>query len=132
MMSQIAVVTAKVVAEAPWLGQGETAAKPKPEPSATRMSVTDAATNAPAMIADHDAADFVAAAGNPAAPGSVRVSNVCAILFPNQWCEHIASRRMIGRGTPSIQSRIPRPMIFNSLCFLFVGPRAQSRPGHNV
>jgi hypothetical protein len=39
MMSQIAVITVKVVTEAPVLGQGDnTEAKPKPDPRASRIT----------------------------------------------------------------------------------------------
>jgi hypothetical protein len=57
-ISQIAAVMANVVPEIPLLGQGETEAKPNPEPSASRIRETAVATNAPAMIADHDVADL--------------------------------------------------------------------------
>src|ERR1700679_3834837 len=69
MISQIAVVTANVVPEMPLPGQGDMEAKPKPEPSANRTRETAIATNAPAMIAGHDAADLegVAAAAPPLA-----------------------------------------------------------------
>lgn len=56
-MSQMPVVTAKVVAEAPLLGQGDMEASPKPDPSANSISETEAATNAPPMIAGHDTAE---------------------------------------------------------------------------
>jgi hypothetical protein len=56
-ISQIAVVIANVVAVAPWPGHGEISAKPSPVPNANNTTETDAATNAPAMIAAQDAAE---------------------------------------------------------------------------
>src|SRR5580693_2914001 len=63
-MSQIAVVTAKLVIDAPRSGHGEIEANPMPDPSTTRMTVLAAATKAPAMMDGQDAADF--AVGDPA------------------------------------------------------------------
>ena len=53
----MAVVTAKVVAEAPTLDQGDSEAKPNPAPSDSRISVTAAAATAPPMIADQLSAE---------------------------------------------------------------------------
>jgi hypothetical protein len=53
----MAVVTAKVVAEAPSLDQGDSEAKPSPAPSDRRISVTAAAATAPPMIADQLSAE---------------------------------------------------------------------------
>lgn len=71
-MSQIAAVIVNVIAETPRFGQGEIDAKPSPDPNASRVSETAAATKAPAMIAGQDAADL------PAIPGSV----ICCTVFP--------------------------------------------------
>jgi hypothetical protein len=121
-MSHIAVVIANVVAVTPWPDQGEIAANPSAEPSASNSNETDAATNAPAMMAGQEAADSRRA-------DSARGSNVCSISFSvDQWCEHIASNRMIGRGTPSNQSKIPRPMIYIPLYCL----RERRRSIHSV
>jgi hypothetical protein len=68
-INQIAVVIANVVAVAPWPGQGEISANPSPEPSASSTKETDAATNAPAMIAGHDAADAAGASSERAPIG---------------------------------------------------------------
>jgi hypothetical protein len=57
-MSQIAVVTAKLVTDAPRSGQSEMAANPMPDPRARRMTVLAAATKAPAIMEGQDAADF--------------------------------------------------------------------------
>jgi hypothetical protein len=46
-----------VVADAPELDQGETAAKPRPVPSATNISPIAAAANAPPMMAGQEIAD---------------------------------------------------------------------------
>jgi hypothetical protein len=79
-MSQIAVVIANVVALTPRPGQGEIDANPSPEPSASNTSETDAATNAPAMMAGQEAADPPRADS-----ASARDSNVCSIfLFPGR------------------------------------------------
>lgn len=48
-MSQIAAITVKVVTEAPVLGQGDTDARPKPDPRARMISDNAAAANAPPM-----------------------------------------------------------------------------------
>jgi hypothetical protein len=74
-INHIAVVTANVVAVMPWPGQGEIDANPSPDPSANSTNDTDAATNAPAMMAGQEAAD-------PTRAYSVRGSNVCSISFP--------------------------------------------------
>jgi hypothetical protein len=47
MISHIAVITAKVVAEAPVLDHRDTEARPKPEPSAGRISENAASKSAP-------------------------------------------------------------------------------------
>jgi len=61
-MSQIAVVTAKLVTDAPRPGQGEMEANPMPDPNAMRRPVLAAATKAPAIMDGQDAADFAAGA----------------------------------------------------------------------
>jgi hypothetical protein len=74
-MSHIAVVTANVVAVTPRPDQGEIAANPSPEPSASNTNETDAATNAPATMAGQVAAD-------PPRGDSVGDSNTCSMSFP--------------------------------------------------
>src|SRR5665213_2642948 len=59
-MSQIAVVIAKLVTDAPRSGQGDMEANPIPVPNAIRMTVLAAATKAPAIMDGQDAADFAA------------------------------------------------------------------------
>jgi hypothetical protein len=39
-------------------------------------------------------------------------------MMSPQRCEHMASNRMIGRGTPNIHSKIPRPITKSPLEFL--------------
>jgi hypothetical protein len=56
-MNQIAVITVKVVADAPMSRHGETEVSPKPAPSASMRSEADAATKAPAIIAAQETAD---------------------------------------------------------------------------
>src|ERR1700733_14245087 len=62
-MNQMAVEIAKEVAERPRSCQGDIAAKPWPDPRANNTSDRPEATNAPAMIADQDAADLEMTAG---------------------------------------------------------------------
>ena len=57
-MSQMAVVTVNVVADTPRPGHGDISANPRPDPNASKISDTETATNAPAMIAAHEAADL--------------------------------------------------------------------------
>ena len=54
----MAVLIANVVTETPSFVQGETEAKPSPEPNVIMISVADTATNAPAIMDGHDAADL--------------------------------------------------------------------------
>src|SRR5271165_1512703 len=56
-MSQMTPLMVNGVADTPWLTHGEIDADPMPDPKAIRMSEVAAATNAPAMIAGHEAAD---------------------------------------------------------------------------
>ena len=56
-MSHIAVITVKVVTEAPEFGQGDTEARPKPDPRASRINDKAAVAKAPPMIAAQDIAE---------------------------------------------------------------------------
>jgi hypothetical protein len=67
-MSQIAVIAVKVVAEAPEFGQGDTEAKPKPDPRASRISDNAAVAKAPPMIAAHEIAEVEDSKVWPASP----------------------------------------------------------------
>jgi hypothetical protein len=58
MMSQIAVIAVKVVTEAPEFGQGDTEAKPKPDPRASKISDNAAVAKAPPMIAAQEIAEI--------------------------------------------------------------------------
>jgi hypothetical protein len=58
MMSQIAVIAVKVVTEAPEFGQGDTEARPKPDPRAGRISSNAAVVKAPPMIAAQEIAEI--------------------------------------------------------------------------
>src|ERR1700681_2011624 len=69
-MSQIAVITEKVVTDAPLLGQGDMDAKPIPEPKVTKIRVVAAAVMAPAKIAGQDAADATDSFGRLPIPKS--------------------------------------------------------------
>jgi hypothetical protein len=64
----------KVVAEAPEFDHGETEAKPKPAPSASRIRLIETMANAPPMIAAHDIAETALSAG--AKPGTMTRSSV--------------------------------------------------------
>jgi hypothetical protein len=67
-MSQTAVITVNVVAVAPRLGQGDRDSSPTPEPRATRITVKEAAANAPPMIAAHATLELGASTVAPATP----------------------------------------------------------------
>jgi hypothetical protein len=56
-MSQIAVSAVKVITEAPEFGQGDTEARPKPDPRASRISDKAAVARAPPMIAVQEIAE---------------------------------------------------------------------------
>jgi Protein of unknown function (DUF3035) len=71
-MSQIAVVTTNVVADTPLSAPDEIEAKPRPDPNAKNISEAAIATNAPAAIAGHDAADFPDVTGEPTSTASAR------------------------------------------------------------
>src|SRR6516165_7222534 len=58
MMSQIAVIAVKVVTEAPEFGQGDTEARPKPDPRASSISDNAAIAKAPPMIAAQEIAEI--------------------------------------------------------------------------
>src|SRR5690348_10479827 len=73
MMSHIPAAMPKPAAERPLPDQGDTEARPRPDPRASRISETAAAVTAPAMIAAQDTAetgDSIRAAAAP--PRSVR------------------------------------------------------------
>ena len=81
MISQMTALIANVDASTPRSAQGEIEAKPKPEPRATNMRLTDTATNAPAKIAPHEAADFGLAELNTEPVSSTRgLVVVCMVL----------------------------------------------------
>ncbi len=56
----MAVITENFPREAPLLGHGDTAARSRPEASASKIRETEAATTAPAMIAPQETADVEA------------------------------------------------------------------------
>jgi hypothetical protein len=68
MISQIAVIAVKVVTEAPEFGQGDTDARPKPDPRASRISDNAAVAKAPPMIAAHEIAEVRDSKVLPASP----------------------------------------------------------------
>src|SRR5271168_3778633 len=116
----MAVITVKVVTEAPELGQGDTEAKPKPDPRASRISDNAAAAKAPPIIAAQEIAEVDDSNVWPTSPAS-RVSArplkgaLTIPTLPSELgqCQNRASRMMIGIGTPNNHSRIPAP-IFSS------------------
>ncbi|MER8970501.1 hypothetical protein NKI25_33680 [Mesorhizobium sp. M0808] len=93
MTSQIAVDMAKVVTLALSLDHGDT----RPDPRSIRMNVRLEAAKAPAMIGPQLTADDEDSTGAATSVASYRMNT--------------ARRIMIGIGTPSSQSRMPRPMI---------------------
>jgi hypothetical protein len=105
MTSQMAVETAKVVTLALSLDHGETMVSPRPEPRSIRMNVRVAAAKAPAMIGPQLIADEDDSTG---AVTSV-AEKVDAMV--SSYRMNSARRMMIGIGTPSSQSKMPRPMI---------------------
>jgi hypothetical protein len=105
----------KALAERPRSDQGETEAKPRPAPRVTRTIERDTATTAPARMAPQEAAGF---ALRRAASSRGWDAGVVPITMSLQPCEHMASNRMIGRGTPNIHSNIPRPITKSPLEFL--------------
>ena len=67
-MSQIAVIAVKVVTEAPEFGQGDTEARPKPDPRANRITDNEAVAKAPPMIAAQEIAEIDDSQVWPASP----------------------------------------------------------------
>src|SRR5262245_60628890 len=94
-MSQIAVITVNVVADAPSPRQGDTDASPSPDPSAIRMRDTEAATNAPARMAGHETAELKASTdeacsltpGACAAKRVFMVAVLAALSYASTWRE---------------------------------------------
>jgi hypothetical protein len=68
MMSHIAIIKVKVVAEAPELGQGDTEARPKPAPRARRIRDVAAAAKAPPRIGGQAIPEVEASTVWPASP----------------------------------------------------------------
>jgi hypothetical protein len=101
------LATVKALAESPWSAQAETDAKPSPAPNVNRINESDTATAAPAKMAPHEAAEFAFRRAPSSSGGD---AEAVPIMMAAQRCEHMASRRMTGRGTPNIHNRIPRPM----------------------
>jgi len=91
-------------------------ANPSPAPNTTRMSESAMATAAPASIAPQE----VAGAARARVASSKAYDAASVTMMRAQLCEHIASSSMIGRGTPSIHNKIPRPMFKTSCCVLKV------------
>jgi hypothetical protein len=99
----MALETAKVVALADSPDHGDINVRPRPEPTSMRMSVNVEAAKAPAMIGaqltagtDDSAGVETSASTDGAMAASYRMKSI--------------NRIMIGIGTPSSQSRIPRPI----------------------
>ena len=83
----MAVVTAKLVTDAPRSGQGEMEANPMPDPNAMRMTVLAAATKAPAIMDGQDAADFAVGAAASIAT-ALPAMTVSATIFPSAMRTH--------------------------------------------
>ncbi|MER9256641.1 hypothetical protein NKI59_33985 [Mesorhizobium sp. M0598] len=101
MTSQIAVDMAKVVTLALSLDHGDT----RPDPRSIRMNVRLEAAKARAMIGPQLTADDEDSTG--AATSVARMVDA----MNSSYRMNTARRLMIGIGTPSSQSRMPRPMI---------------------
>jgi hypothetical protein len=67
-MSHIAIIMVKVVAEAPEFGQGDTDARPKPDPRASRIRDVAAIAKAPASIGGQAIPEIDASTVWPASP----------------------------------------------------------------
>jgi len=68
MVSHIAIITVKVVAETPKLGQGDTEDRPKPDPRARRIRDVAAIAKAPASIGGQAIPEVEASTVWPASP----------------------------------------------------------------
>jgi hypothetical protein len=95
--------------DAPEPGHAEIVVRPRPVPRAVRTTPRARAANAPAMIAAQLTADDEASLPRAVVRGAEPATTVAM----NQ-CQISARRMMIGIGTPSSQSRIPRPIIVSS------------------
>jgi hypothetical protein len=100
------LATVNALADKPRSDQGEVDAKPKPAPSVKRIRYRETATKAPAKMAPHE----VAVVALQRAASSWAIAEAVSIMSGLQRCEHIASNRMMGSGTPNIHSKIPRPI----------------------
>jgi hypothetical protein len=67
-MSHIAIIMVKVVAEAPEFGQGDTDARPKPDPRASKIKEVATVAKAPAIIGGQAIPDVDASTVWPASP----------------------------------------------------------------
>ena len=108
-ISPMAVMTVNVVADAPEFGQGEIDDSPRPAPSASSTSVTDTAANAPATMAAQLTADCEELIRHH--PALAERHSAHAGYGVHAQCHIRARRMMIGMGTPSSQSKIPRPIV---------------------
>src|SRR6478735_6861742 len=107
MISHTAANSVKVVAEGLAGDHGETDERPMPLPSATRSKVLATAVSAPPITAAQETAD--GEAGPSSTIATVPSGAVgSAMLRSNRQMS--ASRMMIGIGTPSSQSSMPRPI----------------------
>jgi hypothetical protein len=91
-------------------GKGETSVRPKPAPTSIRISVTTVATKAPAMTGPQLTAEEEDSTG-----GSTMMEEV-GMAIAASYRKSSMRMMMTGIGTPSSQSRIPRPM-GNLQCF---------------
>src|SRR5271169_3606241 len=101
----MAVISVKVVTEAPELGQGDTEARPKPDPRATRINDNAAAAKAPPMIAAQEIAAVDDSKVWPASPARRVSARPCKgaltiATLPDELdqCQNRASRMMTGMG----------------------------------
>jgi hypothetical protein len=112
-ISHTAVITVNVVAEAPAPDQGDTEARPKPDPRARRIIVKAAAANAPPKMAGHATPEDEASSGRlvSAKPPTVPANEISGMyLLQSAQCQINASRMMIGIGTPRNKRSIARPI----------------------
>jgi hypothetical protein len=118
-MSQIAAPTPNAAAEAPQPGHGEMLANPSADPSSRSARDSAAAPAAPARMAAQDTPERPASSAarlSTTSPSSMTaamrpMTASAMIIFLTTQCQMRARRMMIGIGTPSSHSRIPRPML---------------------
>jgi hypothetical protein len=110
MMSHTAVATPNVVALMPLPGQADIEEKPTPDPRASSIKAVAAAATAPPKIEPQDIAGGAHAARTPPLTRTMSSATVSTMAGIRQ-CQNSMIKMMMGMGTPSSQSRSPRPIV---------------------